>query len=86
MTKYQQRDGWSHDDLLSLSHANRIKEGRKAIVAEDGRVTYEFTPVREQFNTIARWVTKGEVSENLPERILGHLELQKATDGRRLPS
>ena len=82
VTKYQQRDGWSHDDLLSLSHANRRKEGRKTITAEDGRVTYEFTPVREQFNTIARWVTKGEVSENLPERILGHLELQKATDGK----
>jgi 60 kDa SS-A/Ro ribonucleoprotein len=82
LTKYQQRDGWSHDDLLSLSHANRSKEGRKTIVAEDGKVTYEFSPVREQFNIIARWVTKGEVSENLPERILGHLELQKATDGK----
>jgi 60 kDa SS-A/Ro ribonucleoprotein len=82
VTKYQQRDGWSHKNLLALSHANRVSEGRKPIEGQDGRVTFEYGVVKNQFNAIARWVTKGEVSENLPERILGHIELQKATDGK----
>ena len=82
VTKYQQRDGWGHQNLMALSHVNRVSEGRKPIVGQDERVTFEYGAVRDQFNAIARWVTKGEVSENLPERILGHIELQKATDGK----
>jgi len=61
VTKYQQRDGWSHRDILRLIRPK---------------------PSSEEMNAIFRWVVKSEVSENLPKRILGHIELQKATNGK----
>lgn len=60
--KYRQRDGWTHRDLLRLSHP---------VLGDD-------TPK----SAIARWVIKDEVSKQLPSRILAHIELQKAKDGK----
>lgn len=60
VTKYQQRDGWSHRDLMRLTHR-------------------KFTG---EHQAIAHWVVKGEVSDGLPTRIQGHIELQAAGNAK----
>lgn len=54
VTKYQQRDGWSHRDLMRLRH-----------IAFSG-----------PYQSIAKWVVKGELSDGLPALIEGHVRLQ----------
>jgi 60 kDa SS-A/Ro ribonucleoprotein len=61
ITKYQQRDGWSHRDLLRLAHK-------------------KFTSAPHQ--AIAHWVVKNELTDGIPERIHGHVQLQQATSAK----
>ena len=56
MTKYRNREGWTHRDMLRVSHP---KAGDKETAA------------------LFRWVTKGKVSDDLPETLLGFLEVQE---------
>lgn len=55
VVKYQQRDGWSHRDLMRLRHIH----------------------FSGAYQAIAKWVVKGESSENLPLLIEGHIRLQE---------
>lgn len=60
VTKYQQRDGWGHRDLLRLTHPKLSGE----------------------MLAIAHWVVKNELIDGVPDRIRGHVELQKTTDAK----
>ena len=55
--KYQQREGWSHRDILRLAHPKTVSKVH---------------------NAIFRWITQGEVSDDLPDLIVGLEKARKA--------
>jgi 60 kDa SS-A/Ro ribonucleoprotein len=64
VTKYQQRDGWSHRDLMRLRH-----------IAFAG-----------PYQSIAKWVVKGELTEGIAKRIEGHVKLQATKNAKEAAS
>ena len=57
--KYRQRDGWTHRDLLRLSHPVSDEPSRRDLF---------------------KWITSGDVGENVPPLVNTFKELQSATD------
>lgn len=70
--KYQQRDGWSHRDLLRLSHAKPKTLGQGAA----------FRWMTGGIDALGKESKRGKVAqrEDLPKLIVGYEELRTATD------
>ena len=73
MVKYQQRDGWSHRDLLRLCHPHPLRGRRDAGNSESRNALY-------------RWATSGgiELADDLPPEVVLDFEAAKTADKRGL--
>ena len=70
MVKYQQRDGWSHRDLLRLCHPNPVRGEGDAGKSRDA---------------LYRWATSGEIKmDALPPEIVTDFEAAKTANKREL--
>lgn len=78
VTKYQQRDGWSHADLLRLSHPHL--SGEKDAIAR-WVLKQELGAKRELKDKVGEVVRQyGALKTTLPARIEGHVKLQECSN------
>src|SRR5205823_1539078 len=68
LIKYRQRDGWTHADLLRLSHPKFQESG-----------SGEMAKVAQQKQALVQWTLKGLTQLPLPERLQAHVDLQNTT-------
>jgi 60 kDa SS-A/Ro ribonucleoprotein len=92
VVKYQSRDGWSHRDLLRLSHPIPTSTERQAVyhwitkggidgISEDAKVIlgFEFAKRREYAHEVAQLATEYQLPrEAIPTQFLNSVEVQKA--------
>ena len=92
VTKYQQRDGWSHASLLRLSHPH-FKDRQKNAIArwvlgQDLDATRELKDkegnIVRTYYPVSRQGMKGLTTDGsmLPARIEGHVKLQACTEAK----
>jgi 60 kDa SS-A/Ro ribonucleoprotein len=60
LVKYQQRDGWSHRDVLRLAHPR--------------------ADLKLEHSAVLRWVVKGTLPENQPDKLIAAFEKAKTED------
>lgn len=72
ITKYQQRNGWSHNDVLRLSHPLAQAPRAVATNTPSGKPVYVQGPAENPYAVIFRWAKAGwnEVSDSTPPREL----------------
>jgi 60 kDa SS-A/Ro ribonucleoprotein len=78
-TKYQSRDGWSHDDLLRLCHVRFADPERNAIarwIHGGAEAVNRARELKDRDGQVIR--IYGPVDAELPSRIEGHIKLQAA--------
>ena len=68
--KYQQRNGWSHKDLLRLSHARTSDPQHNAlyrwiVAGMDGFENYKHRPIKESANNLPAIVTAFEAAKRI---------------------
>jgi 60 kDa SS-A/Ro ribonucleoprotein len=76
VTKYQQRDGWSHGDLLRLSHPQLSVEKDAIARWVLGQELAEKRSLKDKAGNVVR--EYGAISRTLPNRIQGHMKLKEA--------